>query len=336
MKIVDVFKFNKSLKLINEWNNFKHKIAHQTSSIIKKLALKIKEKYPKTSHLKTLEVIKGSMIFHHKHNLDFEYVVENENLKIIFKGVEDDSDSGRFYVSPQKDFYTIVIFLPIFISDEKFDNYILNFKENIFKIQSTLNHELTHYFNKKEKENDYNDYITISGTDCPSEMILYFSQEEEMKSYIQGMMPYVKGGNTLLDSIKKKFNKTFSNDMEYIKNFLITFYVSYIINDKNMREKYLSILKQDGKYTDFVKDYNLLMSMRKQLLNYFATYCSFMENILNKKRMVGRDIHPLMDYDFYYNYAEKSFSDLNPSQLEKTTSLFFKIQTEKFGLEHMS
>lgn len=42
MKIIDVHKFNTKLKLLTEWNNFKHRIAKYVSEIIKNYLKKLK------------------------------------------------------------------------------------------------------------------------------------------------------------------------------------------------------------------------------------------------------------------------------------------------------
>ena len=62
MLISDVYRFNKTLIQINEWNNYKHKLFAATSRIIKEFARVLKNEYPEIEGKTTRQIICNGLI----------------------------------------------------------------------------------------------------------------------------------------------------------------------------------------------------------------------------------------------------------------------------------
>ena len=88
MKIIDVHKFNTKLKLLTEWNNFKHRIAKYVSEIIKKLSEKIKND---DDNLKNDTVMISIQKYFLNHRL--------KNKNALLKFLVDDSQSSELFLN---------------------------------------------------------------------------------------------------------------------------------------------------------------------------------------------------------------------------------------------
>ena len=250
MKIIDVHKFNTKLKLLTEWNNFKHRIAKYVSEIIKKLSEKIKND---DDNLKNDTVMISIQKYFLKHRL------KNKNIRLKIYFNLDGINFPIYFIMENNNFNerisgscnynkntklpkSIDIIIPYKNNYEKFKNFIHgNF---ILELKEVINHELTHLF---DKESIIDDYLNPLESEIKTftENLFYQLQFSEIKAVLQESMPRVKNGEDIIDILSNRIKSIFYPKYENLKSSLVKLYfyvfISTTYNNINLKKYILEI-----------------------------------------------------------------------------------------------
>ena len=131
MKIIDVHRFNRKFQMLNEWNNFKHKIANIVSKIIKKMSNKIKDDYDFLSGNTDLITIINFVKYHIKkeENFNVNFVIDGIPTKdLIFNFTMRKSDfskmNGDLTLNYINNFSLLTIYFPLIEKEEELNSYL--------------------------------------------------------------------------------------------------------------------------------------------------------------------------------------------------------------------
>lgn len=253
-----------TIKFVNEsWGNFNTKISKITSRVMKAWASYWKEKYPQIVH-KSDRMALADVLWSYskaKRHLETKIVIDDINFyfvldfKNILKGISYQQGNN------------IIINVSFEKNSEKFYK-LLQTKEYWEKIQGTLNHELTHYFDKER--NSMEEYHDSNSQSSYLKWVLYHTQQVEMKAHIQQLMPLVKQGTSFIDCLDDMLKKRFKKDYTKLKTTFVKFvkysYLSYIKHDKDMRNKYWKYIVNDPDFSAQIPNYETIKKFFNALI----------------------------------------------------------------------
>ncbi|MBO5827260.1 MAG: hypothetical protein J6R59_02215 [Paludibacteraceae bacterium] len=166
------------IKFVNEsWGNFNTKIAKITSKIIKTWANYWREKFPRIAHKSDRLVLIDVLWSYNKLKRHLETEITVDGINYYFVLDIKNKLNGISYQNGNN----IIINIPFEKNNDKFYK-MLKDDEYWKRLQDTINHELTHYF---DKENDMmQNYYDSHSQGSYLHWVLYNTQEIEMRAFI--------------------------------------------------------------------------------------------------------------------------------------------------------
>lgn len=313
MKINEIHNFLKRYEQLNEWSNFKHKMAKNVALVIKTIANKIREISNPIADSTSYEVIRDFLLKNRKNNSPFnlKFQIDGVDFKQLKFKIEFNPNSLNKNISGDYTALsnTLNIEIPPKNNFKEFENYL---NKSFFEdLKEVLNHELVHF----EDRNIPNLNYTIPSKKIFTDEILYLTHEKEIRALIQEMMPKIKRGYKLKDCIKERLKYPFGNAYEYFESnliyFFFCFFVTSIFNDSTLKKKYWSLIVNDNKdLLIFNKNYEQLLSFRCVL--------KYISQKLNQAIGLFKDFEKTVGQFEYNLYSKLNFNKLSYDLLFST------------------
>lgn len=343
MKIIDVHRFNRKFQMLNEWSNFKHKIANIVSKIIKKLAIKIKDDYDFLSGNTDLITISNFVKYHikKKENFNLNFIIEDISSKdIIFNFSIRKSDlskmNGNLILNGYNGFSVLNVYFPLIENEKELDIYLKN--NFLSDLKKNINHELTHYFDKKIIYGE-KDYLKGHESKSVLDYFLYMTQKIEMRAIIQELVSFIHSKNkntirkrenksSLLKLICDRFRSSFEviNKKSFLEKCFISCFVSYIFNEKKLKERYWNFLIFEKDISVYILKENDINEIRDALISLNDFIFEYRKNILNDDIFKNNDDDILLFLESkFFNTLEINIEDFSKKELfSKFADFYFK------------
>lgn len=327
MLISEVYRFNKTLNQINEWNNYKHKLFAASSRIIKEFARALKSKYPEIEGNTTRQIIYNGLLENRKRdsglsltitdkilpNYRFSFSMEKSTSPTAKNGGECDSYNGiiNFYFYPYENI-------------EDFKEHISS-PEFFESLKDTINHEITHALDKKV---DLEMYVTPGKFEEPFIFVAYITQPGEMRAVIHGVYSRVNKNLSFIEALKKRIEalKDHFLNQDFLYEHILKSIISFIYYDDEYRKRYWHKIKND-------KDIEKYLCDEDDILLFNEWMCALarrIKNILKKSRIE-------LDEEEYTLFGYKDiplYNDFNDDIIlefeDEFKRLDFKTMAKKF------
>lgn len=322
MKIIDVHRFNRKLQMLNEWSNFKHKIANIVSKIIKKLAIKIKDDYDFLSGNTDLITISNFVKYHikKKEKFNISFVIDDIPTRdLIFNFTMRKSDiskmDGDLTLNYIKNFSLLTVYFPFIENEEDLNNYIKN--NFLREMKGNINHELTHYFDRNSSYKD-EEYNPGSSSKSLLDYFLYLTQKIEIKAIIQELISIIHSKNkrnkqtkendiSLKELISERFKFSFRvlTENSFLEKYFLSCYVSYVFNEKTLKERYWKFLISEKDISEYICSKDKIFEIKESLIKLNKFINDYKLNLIKKKIFEDKnkidDIILYLESDFFNN-----------------------------------
>lgn len=327
MLISDVYRFNKSLKQINEWNNYKHKLFAATSRIIKEFARALKSKYPEIEGKTSRQIICNGLLEIRKQDNGFSLTITDKilpNYNFVFEMEKSTSSDPKFGAECDDYNETIHVYFYPYENIEIFKEKI--FSPDFFEtMKENINHEVTHALDKKV---NLEMYVTPGKLEEPFIFVAYVTQPGEMRAIIQGVYSRVNKNLSFIDALKKRIadlKDSFLNQ-DFLYEHILKSIISFIYYDDDYHKRYWHKIKKDKDIKKYVcEDDDILL-----FNEWFCSLARRFKNIFEKSKIeLDGEEYTLFGYKDIPLYDDFG-NDLILGFEDEFKRLDFKTMTMKF------